>query len=172
MIGESGNVLAAGKNNLLKAFHADHATLGKGFHELSAALRAGDLGMARQVAERLDADAGAHIAFEEEHFYKALAPLLGAGEVEKMYREHQQGLEVVKVMLRSTALSEADRSDWLQQSEAMEAHIAECGDLFAAMGRIPVEQQAALHKHLLKWRELKPRWTDYAVSRASRQSDR
>lgn len=164
--------MALGKNILFEAFHADHATLGKGFHELSAALRANDLPTARQVAERLDADAGAHIAFEEEHFYKALAPLLGAAEVEKMYLEHQQGLKVVKLMLGATALSEADRSEWLRESEAMEAHIAECGDLFAAMGRIPTEQQAALYKHLLEWRELKPRWTDYAISRVSRQSGR
>ena len=172
IIGKSGNVLTVGKDNLFEAFHSDHATLGKGFHDLSAALRADDLAMARQVAERLDADAGAHIAFEEEHFYEALVPLLGAAEVEKMCRDHQQGLEVVKVMKQSTALSESDRSEWLQKSEAMEAHIAECGDLFAAMGRIPVEQQAALHKHLLKWRELNPRWTDYAVSRASRRFGR
>ena len=122
------------------------------------------------MAERLDAEAGAHIAFEEEHFYKALVPLLGVAEVDNMYREHEHGLAVVQAATRSASLAEVERADLLKKSEAMEAHIAECGDLFAAMGRIPPEEQAALHKNLLRWRELNPRWTDYAASRASRPS--
>ena len=32
----------------------------------------------------------------------------------------------------------------LQASELMEAHVAECGELFGAMGRIPLEEQKTL----------------------------
>jgi hypothetical protein len=156
------------KNSLFEAFHADHAVLGRGFHELSQCLRSNDLAAAQQAAQRIDSNAGAHIAFEEEHFYKALLPLLGAAEVEKMYHEHGHGLEVVKAVMQAASLDEQQVAELLEKSEAMETHIAECGDLFAAMGRIPSEQQAELHKDLLKWREVNPRWTDYSASRASR----
>lgn len=156
------------KNNLFEAFHADHAALGRGFHDLSQCLRSNDLAAAQRLARSIDAGAGAHIAFEEEHFYKALVPLLGKAEVKKMYREHRGGLDVVRHLLESPpeqALDEALSVELLQQSEAMESHIAECGELFAAMGRIPAEDQAVLHRHLLKWRERSPRWSDFAASR-------
>ncbi len=162
--------MAHQKNSLFEAFHADHATLGKGFHELSQCLRGDNLNATRQVARRIDTEAGAHIAFEEEHFYKALMPLLGAAEVEKMYREHGDGLEVLQAVMRAASLDEQQRAELLKKSQAMETHIAECGDLFAAMGRIPAEQQAELHRHLLKWRDSNPRWTDYAASQASSRS--
>lgn len=158
------------KNSLFEAFHADHAVLGRGFHELSQSLRGNDLSAAQRVAQRIDADAGAHIAFEEEHFYKALLPLLGAAEVEKMYREHEHGLEVMQAVMRADSLDEQQAAELLNKSQAMEEHIAECGDLFAAMGRIPAEQQAELHRHLLKWRDSNPHWTDYAASQASSRS--
>jgi hypothetical protein len=157
--------LAQQKNSLFEAFHADHATLGKGFHQLSQCLRSNDLAAAQQVAQRIDADAGAHIAFEEEHFYKALLPLLGAAEVERMYHEHGDGLEVVQAVMRVDSLDEQQTAELLRKSRAMETHIAECGDLFAAMGRIPAEQQTELHRHLLKWRDSNPRWSDVAASR-------
>ena len=158
------------KNSLFEAFHADHAVLGRGFHELSQCLRSSDLAAAQQVAQRIDEDAGAHIAFEEEHFYKALRPLLGAAEVERMYREHDEGLEVVKAVMQSPSTEEPDKGELLKKSEAMETHIAECGDLFAAMGRISTEEQTELHRQLQRWRDLNPRWTDYAASRASSRS--
>lgn len=162
------------KNSLFEAFHADHATLGRGFHELSQSLRAHDLGSARDIADRIDAQAGAHVAFEEEHFYKALLPLLGEAEVGRMYEEHRRGLKVVRSVLQLASskqpLEETVRVQLVHESEAMQTHIAECGGLFEAMGRIPVEEQAVLYQHLLKWREANPRWTDFAASHASDHS--
>ncbi|MDH3602316.1 MAG: hypothetical protein OEU26_22105, partial [Candidatus Tectomicrobia bacterium] len=51
----------------------------------------------------------------------------------------------------------------LEQSEAMETHIAECAELFEAMGRIPVEERRLLHQKLLAWRQRQPTWTDFAA---------
>lgn len=158
------------KNNLFEAFHADHAALGRGFHALSQCLRAGDLAAAQRLARSIDAAAGAHIAFEEEHFYRALLPLLGKSEVKKMYREHRGGLDVVRCLLAHRPAHPLDAAlsvELLKQSEAMESHIAECGELFEAMGRIPAEDQAALHRQLLEWRQRGPRWSDFAASRPS-----
>lgn len=162
------------KTSLFEAFHADHATLGRGFHELSQSIRGNDFALARSIAERIDSEAGAHIAFEEKHFYVALIPMLGKEQVGKMLDEHAGGFEVVRALLSDRSRTEWDektRAQLLQQSEAMETHIAECGDLFAAMGRIPAEEQATLLGHLLRWRRSKPRWSDVVASPASPAAD-
>lgn len=158
------------KNNLFEAFREDHAVLGKGFHDLSQALRAGDDAAAEAAASALDRSAGAHIAFEEEDFYPVLGRLLGAPQARDMAREHLAGLEVIRAFVDPRGRGPLDakaRERLLRQSQAMETHVAECGELFEAMGRIPREEQAALHRRLLAWREKRPRWIDYADSHAA-----
>lgn len=156
------------KDELLKAFHEDHAILGRGFHRISTCLRAGDLVGAQRAAATLDLEAGAHIAFEEQHFYPALVPLLGEDHVKELHEEHAEGLDVVRTLRsRSTdaTLSADRRLDLLRASESMEQHIAECGELFEAMGRIAEREQAALFNELLRLKTEHPAWTTYADSR-------
>lgn len=132
--------MARARDELLKAFHEDHAVLGRGFHRISTCLRAGDLAGAKAVATALDDDVGAHIAFEERHFYPALVSLLGEDHVMALLGEHKQGVEVIRALGRGSAqapLGDDRRLELLRASEAMERHIAECGELFEAMGRIP-----------------------------------
>ncbi len=155
------------ENNLFKAFREDHALLGKGFHDLSQALRADDRQLAAQIARTLNEAAGAHIAFEEEHFYPALARLLGADEVQRMSDEHRGGLEVVRALAHLREDTPLDPQGLLRHSEAMESHIAECGELFEAMGRIPPREQDDLYEALVEWRSKRPRWTDYDDARHS-----
>lgn len=154
--------MASAAERLPKAFHEDHAILGRGFHRISTALRAGNLDAACSTAALVDRDAGAHIAFEEKHFYPALLPLLGKEHVERMLEEHELGLGVVRALeaLNGEAtLPEDRRRALLRASEAMEVHIAECGELFEAMGRIPEEEQASLLEALLRLRAEQPAWT-------------
>lgn len=141
--------------------------LGRGFHQLSQCLRGNDPAGARQAAERIDAAAGAHIAFEERHFYPALARILGAPEVRRMYLEHGKGLAAVRALLARdpwAPLPEDERRRLMDLSRAMEAHIAECGEMFQAMGRLPEAEQAALYRQLTVWRERRPRWTGLPAS--------
>jgi len=148
---------------LFDAFRADHAILGRGFYELSALLRAGDVPGARRRAERLDREAGAHMAFEERHFYPALRRLIGDDEVGRLYGEHGRGLAVVRALSRETIdepLGQEEARQLLEGSELMESHVAECGELFGAMGRIPTDEQEDLYRQLLTLREQRPRWTD------------
>ncbi len=159
--------------DLFSAFAEDHAFLGTCFHELSQALRAGDLSTARTLAARLDREAGAHIAFEEEQFYPELVGLLGEAEVERMHAEHRDGLEVVQRLCSqgpASEPSEAKRRHLLTLSEGMETHIADCGDLFEAMGRIPPREQELLHAALVEWRLRHPEWRAYAASIGRRRS--
>lgn len=152
---------------LLKAFQEDHAILGRGFHLISTSLRAGDVRMARCAASEVDKRAGAHIAFEEEHFYPALVTLLGEARVEEMLVEHREGLKVILALEAQTtdaALPEEQQHDLVRASEAMEQHIAECGELFQAMGSIAEGEQAVLLEALLRLRAEQPTWSTLSGS--------
>jgi len=165
--------MAKEAHKLLAAFHEDHAVLGRGFHELSQCLRTSDLAKGRQIARRLDDAGGAHIAFEERHFYPLLEPLIGAEEVRQMHEAHGKGLSVVHTLLEreeGSPLSEAERQGLLERSEAMEQHIAECGELFEAIGRMSGEEQDALYGHLVTLREERTRWTEFADAAVSRDT--
>lgn len=158
------------KDNLFTCFREDHKVLGTGFHQLSAHLRTGDTAEACAVARHLDEAAGAHIAFEETEFYPRLAPLFGRDEAVRMRDEHQQGLSVIQALVnhpRAEPLDRESRDRLLEQSEAMETHIADCAELFGAMGRIPAEDQRMLHQKLLAWRQRQPTWTGFAAARHS-----
>jgi len=153
-------------SNLFEAFREDHAVLGRGLHELSEHLRTGDIAAAKACGDRVDRAAGAHIAFEEKFFYPALRRLLGDALADRLYQEHGEGLSVVKALAelpQGATPSDAERRGMLRAAEVMEAHVAECGELFGAMGRIPLEQQNALHRELLALREEAPRWTKIAA---------
>jgi hypothetical protein len=155
--------MSARPSDLFEAFREDHAVLGRGLHEISEHLRGGDLLGAKACGERVDKEAGAHIAFEEFFFYTALRHLLGDAEADRLYQEHGQGLSVIKSLAElpeGATLSESERKDMLQDLELMQAHVAECGELFGAMGRIPLKEQNALYRELLALREQAPRWTE------------
>ena len=149
--------------SLLECFQEDHAELGRGFHRLAERLRAADDPGARDQARELDERAGAHIAFEEEDFYPRLLPMVGLPEVERLKREHRLGLEAVEGLLADSGpLDAARRGELLERADAMSRHIAECGDLFHALGRMGVEEKAELRERLVAWRRRKPLWSRYA----------
>ncbi|MDF9391512.1 MULTISPECIES: hemerythrin domain-containing protein [Methylococcus] len=155
------------EHNLFEAFREDHTVLGRGFHELSQCLRGNDAAGARKAAERIDTAAGAHIAFEEKHFYPTLARMLGAPEVRRLYAEHGKGLAAVRALLERdprALLPENERRRLLELSQSMETHIAECGEMFQALGRLSDAERAALYRQLTIWREKHPRWTALPAS--------
>ena len=158
--------MSARPSDLFEAFREDHAVLGRGLHEISEHLRSGGLSAAKACGERLDREAGPHIAFEERFFYPALRRLLGNAEADRLYQEHGHGLSVIKSLAalpEGAVLSETERTVMLRDLELMQAHVAECGELFGAMGRISVEEQQALYQDLVALREQAPRWTEVAA---------
>ena len=161
--------MTSGKKPLFRAFQEDHAVLGKGFYELSSCLRGKDLPGARRVAERMDREAGAHIAFEEECFYPALAKASGF-EIGRLFDEHGEGLDVVRTLLEmhdTDDMSEELRKELLANAQAMEDHIAECGELFEAIAKMSDAQQQSLYEELIAWRQKHPTWLGYRRGRAA-----
>lgn len=157
-------------DKLTQAFREDHAVLGRGFHDLSTCLRSSDLDQARVVADDLDRNAGAHIAFEEEVFYPALRKLLSDADSDRFHGEHGMGLRAVRTLLqlgKDESLPEGRIRDILADSEVMERHIAECGEVFGALARIPENEGRQMLSRLEELRELSPRWTEYAETRTS-----
>lgn len=164
--------MAKGEGRLFQAFHEDHALLGAGFFEISKHLRSGDIEAARTVAQRLNAEAGAHIGFEEGCFYPALARLSGY-DVEPLYEEHQLGRDVIaklQALRPEQVITDNERLDLLDRSEAMETHIAECGALFEAMGRMPASQQDDLCDALMQWRWKKPAWLELGAAGSTKDA--
>ncbi len=156
------------KHQLLEAFREDHTQLGRGFFDLCQSLRSGDLDRAKAMADELDREAGAHVAFEERHFYPKLRTLLGDADVDRMETEHGIGLEVIgarKGLSQDEELASAAKAKLLRDAETMSTHIAECGELFGAIGRLDAAEQQRLFDQLLAWRERRPRWSEIDAGR-------
>lgn len=137
--------------------------LGGALHQLRTALADDDFSTARELATRIDREAGAHIAFEERDFYPALSAILPRKEVAGMYRDHSEGYSLVRDLLERDAgsgLSDEERRSLIERVEDMETHVAECGELFGAIRRLSDERNEALLSRLHEWREEAPTWTE------------
>lgn len=155
---------------LFDEFRHDHAVLGHGLHAVAAALRAGDDGKARRAARDLDRAAGAHIAFEERYFYPELRRLIGDVEVDAFHRQHAEGHAAIRQLAGdqpARRYSASERARLLGQIETMQVHTDECGEHFAALGRIPHNRQEQLLGALRDLREEAPAWTAIAAEGAA-----
>jgi hypothetical protein len=151
------------KKKLFDAFQADHAELGRGLYGLRIALSSGDPDGARRAANVLDTNAGAHIAFEEFDFYPALKSRLSEEEVAAMYLEHAEGLILIheiKGASDSVLNSSQKKAQLLKQIDVLDHHVADCGDLFGAMGGLSDVEYENLLSRLEYWRHEAPQWSD------------
>ena len=153
---------------LLDAFREDHARMGQGLYELSQLLQADDVRAACALAQRIDEESGAHIAFEETNFYPRLSELLSRTEIDRMYEEHGVGADTVRTLLDhkpEEPLDSEEKERLVIGATQMSEHISECGELFGALGAIPVAEQTELLEQLVEWRRRRPRWTAFAAGR-------
>jgi hypothetical protein len=151
------------KKKLFDAFQADHADLGKGLYGLRLALSNGDPHGARRAALFIDTNAGAHIAFEEFDFYPALKSRLSESEVAAMFLEHAEGIELISEIANasdSTLSSPHKIAQLLKQIDTLDHHVADCGDLFGAMGGLSESDYKNLLAKLEYWRRQAPRWSE------------
>ena len=156
------------KDDLIAMFHADHRDLGTRLHHLALRLRDRDLAGARESALALDEAAGAHIAFEEQDFYPLLRESLGDDTVERLFSDHRRGLNAVVRLADSAPDATLSDDTWaalLADIEAMETHIAECGELFATIAAMPESELSTLLARLKDWRRSQPRWRDLSPDR-------
>ena len=147
---------------LFEEFRRDHEVLGRGLHQIATALRAEDDAAAGQAARRLDREAGAHIVFEEDHFYPELRKLIGDKEVDAFEAEHQLGHAAIarlEGLGPGESLSPGERENLLHRIETMQVHTDECGEHFGALGRIARSRQEELLEALRALRNSSPAWS-------------
>ncbi|MCB1739866.1 MAG: hypothetical protein KDK91_05820 [Gammaproteobacteria bacterium] len=164
----SNEELSQINERLFEAFRVDHATLGRHLHELAVSLRVADMGGARVHARRIDRECGAHIVFEEIDFYPALERFLEPEEVQSLYRDHASALRVIEGLCYArdeAQLQALDRRELLHRVEAMQVHVAECGELFGVMGGLSTDEKRSQLMKLQQWRERAPAWREVAALR-------
>jgi hypothetical protein len=80
-------------------------------------------------------------------------------------RGSTNGLTVVREILtqpEGEPLTDDRIRGLLQESECMEEHIAHCGSIFKAIGRLPQEAHQEMYDQLLALRVTHARWTENA----------
>lgn len=153
------------KNKLFEAFQEDHAQLGQGLYEIRMELAEGNAEAIRNLAADIISTAGAHIAFEEYDFYPTLKAHLSPTEIKKMYLEHAQGLALLEKLVIASDKdfqSVAFIERCLNEIDILDHHVADCGNLFGAMGGLSDEDYQRLMQRLAYWREQAPVWSDVA----------
>lgn len=151
------------KNKLFEAFQEDHAILGRSLHDLRVLINAGDSASIRDLANDIIEISGAHIAFEEFEFYPALRSHLSESEVVNMYLEHAEGLQLLQQLsiVEDNELSSEDFVKSIFSSlDILDHHVADCGNLFGAMGGLTEAEYTHLMEKLAYWRGLAPSWSE------------
>jgi len=151
------------KNALFRDFQIDHSALGEKLFALRTALIQRSVEAAQSIAEEIDRDAGAHMAFEEKDFYPALKKFLTEDEVFRMYLEHADGLAMIVDIIEAEGPEFDDpefMSNILEHLERMDHHVADCGDLFGALGGLEPSQYQTLYDRLHEWKRKAPSWRE------------
>ncbi|MHC5064723.1 MAG: hemerythrin domain-containing protein [Planctomycetota bacterium] len=145
--------------DLRMAFLEDHQVLTRGLAEIRALAKAGDLEKARGLAAKLDAQAGAHIEFEEGYFYPALRKILGDEFVDRLYKEHAAGKRALE-LLQTGEVGRVKRVALERDLEIVEDHVLSCGTLLSHLQGLPDEKQKELLAALRACRSRKQAWTE------------
>lgn len=153
--------MSAGKSPLGRAFLEDHRALTRGLADLAAAVEKRDWAEARQIAERVDRLGGAHIEFEEEVLYPAVARVHGRAFVARLHQEHRAGLDVVRTLLGSSSDGwTAERQQELAaNAQTAWRHAESCGTLLSQLTGLGADEQRVALERLEEIRTAARRWT-------------
>ena len=157
------------RNSLQDAFVEDHRKMTMGFYRLRQSLEDADWTGARRLAEEIDQDVGSHIEFEETLYYPRLKPVIGAGNISRMYEEHQIGLGLIRDIeaLGPDAPEKEVCSRLADRCRQMLEHARSCGTLISHLTDLPQEEQTDLLAKLQEIRGRGTRWTEFAGIRES-----
>lgn len=153
---------AATKSKLELAFLEDHRHLLKGLRAMGNALEAGDVERARSEAREVDRLVGPHMRFEEEEFYPTLREVLGDDYVDRLYDEHSEGQNAVRLLVGSEEpLDAAERERLKGQIQTTLDHAVSCGTLLSHLDALDDSRQEKLLDRLLELRERQQLWSEF-----------
>jgi hemerythrin-like domain-containing protein len=148
---------------LQQEFLDDHRRLTNGLKRILDSVERDDLRSAAEQATELDADAGAHMAFEEEVFYPQLGRIYGQELVDRMLAEHERGQRAIRRLLDLSpgeTLDEQRRRELVEDLNVALSHVMSCGSMLSELG---TGEAAANGESLKRLRQLRvdgERWTD------------
>jgi hypothetical protein len=151
---------AGQRQALERAFLEDHRRLTGGLSQL---LQDGALRQAVELADKLDREVGAHIAFEQHVYYPALRQHLGDEFIDQLLREHEVGQSALKSLLAhggDLPLEPAERERLKGQIEVALDHARSCGTLWSHLRALDDPQLAQMHAHLRRHRSRGRRWSE------------
>lgn len=153
--------MSAGKSPLGRAFLEDHRALTRCLADLAAVVEKRDWVEARQIAERVDRLGGAHIEFEEEVLYPAVARVHGRPFVQRLHEEHRAGLDVVRSLLGgpSDGWTVERQEELAAHAQTAWRHAESCGTLLSQLTGLGAEEQRAALERLESIRSAARRWT-------------
>lgn len=147
---------------LREAFLEDNRKLTRGLLRLLDALKENDLVAARREADRLDQDAGPHMAFEEQVFYPTLDRILGSAFVDQLYHEHAEGQDAVRTVLNREPdhpFADHERQALVEHVETALEHALSCGTLLSHVDVLEAPAKQEMLERLLELRRRGRRWT-------------
>ncbi len=153
-------------SGLREAFLEDHRRLVRGLSAIVEAVEEGELDQAADLAAELDADAGAHMAFEEEVFYPRIAETQGQSFVDRLMEEHEIGQRAIKALLgrgSGNELTEEERRGLLANLNLALAHTLSCGTLISVIDGDPERDEEELGQ-LEDHRRRAELWSDRSYS--------
>lgn len=118
-------------SELIALFREDHRTVRDGLLELINALRAKDVGLAREVLGKLNELVGPHFRFEEEALYPALRTFLGE-YVDELLTEHDGVIATAKAcaqLLEKDTLTDQEAEEAARAARALLVHVSNCDGL-------------------------------------------
>ena len=147
---------------LQQEFLDDHRVLISGLRDIITAIETDELERAVETAKRLDREAGAHMAFEEEVFYPQLARTYGDEFVERMVAEHEAGHRAIKSLIArqdAPRLAAEERSEILDDLGVALKHVMSCGTMLSELGTGKADVDEGALDHLRTLRDRAEPWS-------------
>lgn len=156
--------MSAGRSRLGRAFLNDHRALTRALARLAAAVEEGRWVEAKQLAEQVDREGGAHIEFEETVLYPAVARRHGKVFVKRLHDEHRAGLDVVQTLLTSQPdeWTTARRSELTRQAQTAWRHAESCGTLLSQLTVLGDDERESALAQLETIRKRARSWIEWA----------
>ena len=154
-------------DKLKRIFIDDHKALTRGYRDLIGLLDDGQLSRAAELAESIDAQAGAHIEFEEQHLYPRIREFRGDQYVGKMYHQHQNILHALVAIRRRATNSKPSPEQiefWKARLKEGIDHAAACGSLLSHLQTLPEPVQADLLEKILELRMTARKWSQVGAA--------
>ncbi len=146
---------------LVEEFLADHKQMSRLLYEALAAIKQGNISLARELAVRLNYVSGPHIQYEEMELYPRLKDHYGAVSEEGLIQEHHEIAAGIRSLVQDPVDDPSDLDEAERRLQIGLNHAEHCGSLVSVLAGLTDEEQAASLVVLRELRNQQRSWLDY-----------